>query len=103
MQEQSRLQQPGRDIAPVDRPVKLIQFSRELESVKDKRDQAKDIEMRGTGRRPASQQYIKPDAQIDQGDESKPIVERVLSRNQDYAHIQRDRLPKQRVICFRPR
>ena len=46
MQEQGRLQQPGRDVAPVNRPVKIVQFAGELEGVKDERNQAEDIEMR---------------------------------------------------------
>ena len=66
MQEQGRLQQPGHNVAPVNRPVKLVQFSGELEGVKDERDQTENIEVRGTRRRPAAQQHIKPDAQVDQ-------------------------------------
>ena len=66
MQEQRRLQQPGRNVAPVDGPVKLVQLSGELEGVKDERNQAENIEVRGTRRRPAPQQNIEPDAQVDQ-------------------------------------
>ncbi len=45
MQKQSRLQQPGGNVAPIDRPVKLVQLSGELEGVKDERNQAENIEM----------------------------------------------------------
>src|ERR1700730_1621909 len=102
MQEQSGLQKPGRDVAPVDSPVKLVQLSSELEGVENERDQAEDIEMRGARCRPAPQQNVKPDAQIDQSDETKPVVERALSRDQNHCGVQRNRLPNQRVCCLRP-
>ncbi len=103
MQEQCGLKQPCRNVAPVDNPVKLVQLSGELEGVKDERDQAENIEMRGTRRRPASQQNIKPDPQIDQGDEPKPVVQRAFGGNQDDGRVQRDRLPNQGVSRLRPR
>ncbi len=102
MQEQGRLQQPGGNVAPVDRPVKLVQLSGEFEGVKDERDQAKNIEMGRTRRRPAPQQNIKPDAEIDQGDEAQPVVERTLGRNQDHGGVERHGLPYQGISSLRP-
>src|SRR6185312_2439179 len=81
MQKQSRLQQPRGDVAPIDRPVKLVQLSGELEGVKDERNQTENIEMRGTRRRPASQQNIKADAQVDQRDEAQPVIQRAFGWN----------------------
>ena len=103
MQKQSRLQQPGGNVAPIDRPVKLVQLSGELEGVKDERNQAENIEMRGTRRRPAPQQNIKPDAQVDQRDEAQPVIQRAFGRNQNHRRIQRDGLPHQRISRLRPR
>src|SRR6202022_4698627 len=102
MQEQRGLEQPGRNVAPVDGPVKLVQFSAEFEGVENERDQAEHIEVRGTRRRPASQQDIKADAQVDQGDEPKPEVQRALGGNQDDGRIQRDGLPYQGISRLRP-
>ncbi len=75
MQKQSRLQQPRHHIAPVDRPVKFVQLSAELEGVENERNQAENVEVGRTGRRPAAQQDVKPDAEIDQGNEPQPVVE----------------------------
>jgi hypothetical protein len=38
MQEQRGLEQPGRNVAPVNGPVKLVQFSAEFEGVENERD-----------------------------------------------------------------
>ncbi len=102
VQEQSRLQQPGHHVAPVDNPVKIVQLAGELEGVEDERDQAENVEMGGTRGRPSAQQHIEPNAQIDQSDETKPEVERAFGRDQDHGHVQRNRMPNQRVSCFRP-
>src|SRR5258708_2898553 len=103
VQKQRWLQQPGRNVAPVDDPVKLVQFPGELEGVKDERNQAEDVEVCGTRRWPASQQDVKPDAQVDQGNEPQPEVQRALAGNQDDRCIQRDRLPYQGISRLRPR
>ncbi len=58
--------------------------------------------MCGTRRGPASQENINPDAQINQGDQSQPVVEGAISGNQNYVGIKRDGLPHQRVCSLRP-
>ena len=35
MQKQSRLQEPGDNVAPIDRPVELVELSGELEGVEN--------------------------------------------------------------------
>jgi hypothetical protein len=51
---------------------------------------------------PAAEQNIKPDAQVDQRNQPQPIVERTLGRNQNYAGIQGDRVPQERICRLRP-
>ena len=93
MQEHRRLQYPGNDIAPVDNPVKVVEFSGVVERVRDKRNYAENIEVRRTRRRPPSQQDVQADSQIDKRDEAQVIVQRAVRRNQIHVRIQRHRLP----------
>src|SRR5579863_6257273 len=102
MQKQRRLQKPGCYVAPIDRPVEGIELSREVESVKDKRNQAEDIKMRRTLRRPAAEQYIKPNSQIDKCDQPQPGVLRVIGRDENDDRIHWNRISHQRISCLRP-
>ena len=95
MQEHRRLQYPGNDIAPVDDPVEVVEFSGVVERVRDKRNYAENIEVRRTCRRPPSQQYVQADPQIDQRDETQIVVQRAVRRNQVHVRIQRHRLPQE--------
>ena len=88
MQEHRRLQYPGNDIAPVDDPVEVVELAGVLEGVRDERNYAENVEVRRTCRRPASQQYVQPDSQINQRDEAQVVVERAVRRNQQYLGIQ---------------
>ncbi len=48
VQKQCRLQDPGNDVAPVNRPVKVVQFAGVLERIRNERNQAEDVKMRRT-------------------------------------------------------
>src|SRR5207237_3664253 len=103
MQEQSRLEEPRDYIAPVNRLVKLIKFSRVLERIENERDQTEDVKVRGTRCGPAPQQDIHSNAKIDQRDQPQPLVQRALDRNQDDHAIQRNGCSLQGVRSLRPR
>ena len=102
MQEQSRLQHSGGDVPPIDRPVEIVQLAGVLEGIGDKRNQAKDVEVRGPGSSPPAEQNVEADAQVDEGNQPQPIIERTLGRNQDDAGIERNGLPEQGIRGFRP-
>ncbi len=102
VQEQRRLQHPGNHVAPVNAPVERVKFSRVVERIEDERDQAENIKMRRTGRRPPAQQNIHADAQVDQRDQPQPIVEGSVRRCEDDSRLNRYRMPDHRVTSFRP-
>ena len=54
MDEQRRLQYPSDYVAPVNRPVEVVQLAGVFEGIRDKRNQAEDVEVRRAGRGPAS-------------------------------------------------
>jgi len=58
--------------------------------------------MRRTNRRPAPQQHIKPDTQVNEGDEPQPIVHGAFGRNENDFDVQRNRSAHQGVRCLRP-
>ncbi len=102
VQEQRRLQHPGNHVAPVNAPVERVQFPGVVERVEDERDQAENIEMRRTGRRPPAQQNVHANAEINQRDQPQPIVQRPVRRCQNDSRLNRYRMPDDRVRCFRP-
>ena len=73
-----------------------------MERVENERNQAEGIKVRRTRRGPASQQYIQPDAKIDQANQAQPVVRRPLCRNRNQHHIHRHRLPYQGIRSLRP-
>src|SRR3954469_25187941 len=102
MEEQGRLQQPGYDIAPEDRPIKQVQLAGVLERVKDEGHQAKNVEVHRTGRRLAPQQHIKADTKVDQRYQSQPIVERLLGRDKNHHGVHRHRPAGDGISCLGP-
>ncbi len=58
--------------------------------------------MGGADRRPAAQQNIKPDAQVNECDQPQPIVHGALGRDQHHFHVERNRAPDERIGRLRP-
>src|SRR5689334_15477172 len=58
--------------------------------------------MRGLGGRPAPQQHVKPDSEVDEGNEPQPRVERSIERNQDDRNRYRYSIPHQAVVGLGP-
>ncbi len=103
MQKQSRLEQSSRDVAPINRRIKSVEFSGVMERVGNERDQAENIKLGRARRGPAPQQNIQPNAKIDKANQAQPVVLRPLGRNRNQHHIHRHRLPYQGVGGLRPR
>src|SRR5262249_24808405 len=78
VQEKRSLQQLCSHIGPEDNPIEGVQLACVMERVKDERNQAEDIKVGRLGRRPAAEQYIQPDAQIDQGNQSHALMQGVV-------------------------
>ena len=57
---------------------KRIEFAGILERIQDERSQAKDIEMRGAGRRPTAKKDEKPNPEINQGNEAETLVQAAI-------------------------
>src|SRR3954471_17355188 len=92
MQKQSRLKQPRNDIGPVNLPIKRVQLSCVFERIRDKGDYAEDVEVSGTRSGPAAKKYINSNAEVNQCDQTKPIVKGTVCRRQNDAGIQGHRL-----------
>src|SRR5580700_3730671 len=97
VQKQGWLQHACGNVAPINRPVEIVQLARVFERVGNEGDEAENIEVRGSGSSPAAQQDVEADAQIDQSNQPQPVVEGALRRNQDDAGIKWDRLPEQGI------
>src|ERR1700694_3026236 len=95
VQKERRLQQPRDLIGPEDTPVESVELTDVVQGVENERYQAENVKMRRTDRRPAPQQYIKPNAQIDERDQPQPIVHGALGRNQHHSKTQRSRAADQ--------
>ena len=90
MQEQSRLQDPGDNVAPVDGPIEVVQLAGVFERIRDERYQAENVKVRRTGCCPAAQQHVNADAQINQSDQPQPIIQRAIRGNQKDFRVQGD-------------
>ncbi len=102
VEKQGGLQNPGGDVAPIDRPVEIVQLAGVLERIGNEGDEAENVEVGGAGSGPAAQQDVEADAEIDERNQPQPVVERTLRGNQNDAGIERDRLPEQGIRGFRP-
>src|SRR5205807_9563570 len=91
VQEQRGLQHSGGDVAPIDCPVEIVELAGVLEGIGDERDEAKDVEVRGTGGGPAAQQDVEDDAEIDERNQPQPVIERTLGGNENHAGVKRYR------------
>ena len=98
MQEQGRLKQFGNDVGPVDRPVEVVQLSRVMEREIDKRAQAKKIKVRGFGGRPAPEQNVETDAEINERNEPQTGVERPVVGYEDDRNLNRNAVTDQVVL-----
>ena len=74
MQKQRRLQRLSQDLAPVDGPVKSIEFAGVIERIQDKRGQAKDVKVSRPGSRPAPEEDIEADGKVNQRNEPQTLV-----------------------------
>ena len=74
MQKQRRLQRLGQDLAPVDGPVKGIEFAGVIERIQDKRGQAKDVKVSRARSRPPPEEDIETDGKVNQRNEPQALV-----------------------------
>ena len=74
VQKERRLQRLGQDPAPVDGPVKGVEFARVVERIKDKRGQAKDVKVSRPGSRPPPEEDIEADGKVNQRNEPQALV-----------------------------
>ena len=100
VEEERGLQQPGDLVAPQDYPVEAVELAGKVQRVEDKRDQAEDIKVQGTDCRPAPQQYLEANAQVDERDQPQPIVHGALGGHQYDFNVQRNSAADQRVGCL---
>jgi hypothetical protein len=74
VEKERRLQGLGNDLAPVNRPVEGIEFTRVVERVQNKRSQAEDIKVRGPRSCPAAEQHIKSNRKVNQRNQPQSLV-----------------------------
>ncbi len=67
-----------------------------------KRDQAENVEMRGTRRGPSPQQNVNADPEVDERNQPQPVIQWPLGRSQDHPCLNGNRVPDHRVRCLRP-
>ncbi len=75
VQDQGGLKGRGEDVAPVDHPVEGIELAGVVEGVEDERDQTEDEEMEGLRGRPAAEEDVEADGEIDQRDDALNLVD----------------------------
>src|SRR5689334_5436198 len=76
MNQKRRLKQQGGDVAPVNYPVKRIQFTAVVKRVKNERHEAENVEMHRARRRPALDDDERADEKIQQREDSQVIPDR---------------------------
>ena len=92
MQKKRRLQRLGQHIAPQNGPVKRIEFASVLEAVECERDQAKQVEVSGARGRPAAEENVDADGQVDESDDAQPQSHAPVERlgNDHNGRVKRD-------------
>jgi len=92
VQKERRLQCVCDDVAPEDRPVQKVEPARVVKGVEDERGQAEDVEVRSARRRPAAEQDVYPDGQVDQADHAGQVGQCAIrwDRNDRDRRVQRD-------------
>src|SRR6202020_3555165 len=78
MQEERRLQGLGDNLAPIDGPIKGVEFTRVVERVKNKRCQAKNVKMGGARGRPPPEEHIQADRKVNQCNQPQSLVETTI-------------------------
>lgn len=102
VQEHRRLQKPGYNVSPQDRPVERVQLTCVVEGIQYKRGHAENVEVRGARSRPAAEKNVKPNREINQSDKTKPVVGTSLRGLEDSRRVQGVLAALQRVGGFRP-
>src|SRR5271170_8059397 len=74
MQKERRLQRLGQDPAPVNGPVKAIEFAGVVERIQDKRGQTKDVKVSRPRSGPPPEEDIEANRKVDQRDEPQTLV-----------------------------
>ena len=80
MQKQRRLQRFGQHIEPEDGPVQRVELAGVLERVQGEGDQAEEVEVGGARGRPAAEENIDADGQVDQADEAQSLLQAAVQR-----------------------
>ncbi len=75
VQEERRLDGLRGHVAPVDDPVEGAGFAGRAEAVEDEGSQAEDVKMDGLWGRPAPEENVDADAEVDEGDEAQALID----------------------------
>ncbi len=87
VEEECRLERISDNLAPVDSLVEGFRPAEVPERVEDERGEAEQIKVGGVGRGPASEEDVEADAEIDQGDEAKPLIDAAILEVEDDGDI----------------
>ena len=75
MQEEGRLECLCGHVSPIDEPVEGAWFPCRSEAVENKGSKAEDVEMDGLGGGPAPEQNVDANAQVNEGNEAKTLID----------------------------
>ena len=98
VQEESRLQRAGDDVAPVHHLVEQVELARVEERVHHEGREAKDVEVQRVGRGPAAEEDIEADAEVDQRDQPEAGIDAAVRGFQDDGNIDAEAVPGDDVV-----
>ena len=75
VQKERRLERRCGHVAPVNDPVEGVEFAGVTEGVQDERNQAEDVKMDRLGSRPAPEEDVDSDTEIDKRDEPEALID----------------------------
>src|SRR5579862_1376285 len=104
MDEKRGLQHPRRFVGPVDDVVERIQLAAVMKAVKNKRDQAENVEMHRSRRIPPARENEESNEQVKNGGDAQVILdaERLFLRRGDQRHFERLIAAPDFVLYFAP-
>ncbi len=82
------MQSCRRYVAPVDDPIEGVELGGVFEGIQNKRDEAEDVKVGRLGRRPAPEENVDSDAEVDQSDEAQTLVDGAVCGLEDDLYVE---------------
>src|SRR5690348_4174119 len=105
MDQQRWLQQQCNHVAPINRPVERVQFAAVVKTIKNKRNQAENVEVNRTRRVPSSHKNKQSDKKVKQRRNPQVVFKGrgIFLRSGDQRYLQGLAVAADSILYFHPR